>query len=629
MGKSSVAHAVRSLIPRQLAQAFGTALLLSLAACGGGGGGGSEPNAGTNETPQGNTTAPAPAPSGTAPSPQPAPAPAPVAQAPALPTRVEAFRLATQASFGPTEPLLTQIQSVGASAWVDAQLALPATVTHLPRWRVATAKVKATGQSGAKAVASPNELISSFFERALNADDQLRQRAAFALSQIFVVSLTDLADERAEALADYQDMLARNAFGNFRVLLQEVSTHPAMGMYLSHIKNRKGDPLTGRQPDQNFAREVMQLFSIGLYQLRPDGTVQLDGAGQPVESYSADDIVGLSRVFTGFSWGGADQQSQRFWGTAGYQDANRFAMAMQGYSRFHEAGSKTFLGTGVAAQGVADPAASLKVAMDALFNHPNVGPFIGRQLIQRLVTSHPSPAYVSRVAAAFNNNGLGVRGDMQAVFRAVLLDEEARSSNLAQQDRYGKLREPVLRLTAYLRAFDAKSDSGVVYMGSTDDVTSQLSQTPWRSPSVFNFYRPGYVPPGGEAAALGLTLPEMQITSEGSTVGYVNFMLNAVERGVGLKGPDGKAARPDLQVNLATEIALAEQPEALLTHVQARLLPGPASAALSSEVLAAINSVTIPKPKGDNATVIENAKRHRVLTAIALTLVSPEFIVQK
>lgn len=626
MGNSSAALQARSVIPRRLTQAFSTALLLSLAACGGGGG--AEPTAGSTETAQGSKPAPAPAPTSPTPAPQPAPAPAPAAQAPAsgLPSRAEAFRLATQASFGPTEPLLTQIQTVGAPAWVDAQLAMPATSTHLPRWRAATAKAKA---QDANAVASPNELISSFYERALNADDQLRQRAAFALSQIFVVSLTDLADERAEALADFQDMLARNAFGNFRTLLQDVSTHPAMGLYLSHIKNRKGDPLTGRQPDQNYAREVMQLFSIGLYQLRSDGSVVLDGAGNPVESYSANDIAGLSQVFTGFSWGGPDQQSQRFWGSAGYLDANRFAMPMQGYARFHEQGAKSFLGTGVAAQGVADPAASLKVAMDTLFNHPNVGPFIGRQLIQRLVTSHPSPAYVGRVAAVFNDNGLGVRGDMKAVFKAVLLDEEARSTAVAQQERYGKLREPVLRLTAYLRAFGAKSDSGMVYVGQTDDVTSQLSQTPWRSPSVFNFYRPGYVPPGGEAAALGLTLPEMQITSEGSTAGYANFIVNAVDRGVGLKGADGKAARPDLQVNLSHEITLADNPEALLALVQTRLLPGPASSTLSSETLAAINSVTIPVPKGNNAAAIENAKRHRVLTALTLTLVSPEFIVQK
>lgn len=628
MGNPSAAPVARAVIPRRLAQAFSAAVLLSLAACGGGGG--AEPSSGSNEAPQGSTPAPAPAPTPTnpAPAPQPAPAPAPIdpAPGPAQPTRADAFRLATQASFGATDPLVAQIQTVGAPAWIDAQLALPATATHLPRWRAATAKAKLVD---AKAVASSNELISSFYERALNADDQLRQRAAFALSQIFVVSQAELGEERAEALADYQDMLARNAFGNFRTLLQDVSMHPAMGLYLSHLKNRKGDPLTGRQPDQNFAREVMQLFSIGLYQLRPDGSVVLDGAGKPVESYTSDDIVGLSQVFTGFSWGGPDQQNQRFWGSTGYLDANRFAMPMQGYARFHEQGAKSFLGTGVAAQNVADPSASLKVAMDTLFNHPNVGPFIGRQLIQRLVTSHPSPAYVGRVAAVFNNNGLGVRGDMKAVFKAVLLDEEARSPALAQQERYGKLREPVLRLTAYLRAFGAKSDSGVVYMGNTDDATTQLSQTPWRSPSVFNFYRPGYVPPGGEAAALGLTLPEMQITSEGSTAGYVNYMLQVVERGAGLKGADGKAARPDLQTDLTAAIALADRPDALLAHVHARLLPGPASATLSNETLAAINSVSIPAPKNNNTAAIESAKRNRALTALALTLVSPEFIVQK
>jgi uncharacterized protein (DUF1800 family) len=516
--------------------------------------------------------------------------------------------------------------SLGAAGWVDEQLAKPARAVHLARWRADDAAAKA---KNAKDTAGALSMVSSFYQQALQADDQLRQRTAFALSQIFVVSMVDLANERAESVASYYDMLGSNAFGNFRTLLQDVAMHPAMGQYLSHLKNRQEDLLVGRVPDQNFAREIMQLFSIGLQQLNTDGTLKLDGNGAPIETYSTADIEGLSSVFTGFSWYGPDTLNARFAGRL--QDPERLVMPMQGYPQYHSVLEKRFLGTAVAPQSPADPAASLKAAIDTLVAHPNVGPFISRRLIQRLVTSAPSPAYVRRVAAVFNNNGLGTRGDLKAVVRAILLDDEARSTTVAADPQFGKLKEPVLRLTAFLRAFGARSDSGKVLMNITDDPGLTLGQTPLRSPSVFNFYRPGYVPAGGEAAMLGMTLPEMQITDESSVSGYINFMIGAVRIGVGQKGVDGKAARPDLQPDYTVLKPLVTDPAVLVDAVNGRLFGAPVDAGLRDETIAAVTSIVIPplNKYGSNQGLIDKAKANRLWTAVALPLVSPEFIVQR
>jgi uncharacterized protein (DUF1800 family) len=599
---------------------------LCLAACGGGGGG-EEPQASeaAGTTPaessqSGQTGGQSGAQAGTD------LAQAQGVNAPQGTTRADAFRLLTQASFGPTEAEVSRTMTLGATAWVDEQLAKPAKAVHLTRWNSDDAALKVKDP---KATAGGPAVVSSFYQQALQADDQLRQRAVFALSQIFVVSTYDLSSERGQAVAAWMDMLGKNAFGNFRTLLQDVAMHPAMGLYLSHLKNKKEDLVLGRVPDQNFAREIMQLFTIGLVQLNADGSPKKDGNGALLDTYGSGDIEGLSSVFTGFSWGGPDQLNSRFAGTT--QDPNRLVIPMQGYPNYHSVLPKSFLGTTVAAQSPADPAASLKSALDTLFAHPNVGPFISRQLIQRLVTSTPSPAYVGRVAAKFNNNGSGVRGDMRAVFRAILLDNEARSATVAAGSQYGKVKEPVLRLTAALRAFGAKSDSGKVLMNYTDDPGLALAQTPLRSPSVFNFYRPGYIPTGGEAATLGMTLPEMQITDETSVAGYANYMIGAVKSGVGQKGIDGKAARADLQMNYTVLQPLATDPAALVDKVNTRLFGAPVNSALRTELINAVTAINVPplKPDGSNQALVDRAKANRVLTAVVMPMVTPEFIVQK
>jgi uncharacterized protein (DUF1800 family) len=541
--------------------------------------------------------------------------------------RADAFRLVTQATFGPTDAMVTRAMNLGAAAWVDEQLAKgPKSAVHLARWDADDAAVKAVRPKDT--IGAPS-VVSSFYQQALLNDDQLRQRTAYALSQIFVVSMADLASERARSVASFHDMLTRNAFLNFRRILQDVTMHPAMGLYLSHLKNRKEDLVLGRVPDQNFARELMQLFSIGLVQLNLDGTPKLDGYGKPIDTYSTGDVEGLSTVFTGFSWGGSDTLNSRFAGAT--QDPNRLVIPMQGYPQYHSVLPKTFLGTTIPAQQTPNPTASLKIALDTVFAHPNVGPFVARRMIQRLVTSAPSPAYVARVATVFNNNGNGVRGDMKAVVRAILLDDEARSATVAAGPQYGKVKEPVLRLTAFLRAFNAKSDSGKVLMNFTEDPSYALGQTPLRSPSVFNFFRPGYIPPGGEAAALDMTVPEMQMTDETSVSGYANYMMNVVQRGAGQRGVDGKAARPDLQADYTTLLPLATDAAALVDKVNYRLLGENVNTTLRAEMVTAVNSIVVPalKADGSNRALVEKAKSNRVWAATSLALVTPEFIVQK
>jgi uncharacterized protein (DUF1800 family) len=545
------------------------------------------------------------------------------------PTRAEATRFLMQATFGPTEADIQRVMSSGYAAWLDNQFALPANPSYYStRYKAEDAEAKA-GTTRVRAGA--DTVYSSFYTRALTAPDQLRQRVSFALSQIMVVSALDVSAENSAAVASYTDMLNRNAFGSYRSLLQDAALHPAMGIYLSHLKNRKEDSRIGRVPDQNFAREVMQLFSIGLVKLRLDGAPRLDVNGKATETYTQSDIIGLSRVFTGWSWGGPDTTEPRFNGIPSARDPERLNMPMQPYPQWHSTLEKTFLGVTIPAQTTADPQASLKTALDTIANHPNVAPFIGRQLIQRLVTSTPSPAYVRRVANVFNNNGAGVRGDLKAVVRAVLLDSDARSTWAPKSDSFGKLKEPVLRLTSFLRTYAATSDSGRYLITRTDDPGLALAQTPLRSNSVFNFYRPGYVPAGTQSGAKSMTVPEMQITHEASVPGYVNYMSGVIDRGVGTKGWDNLGTRPDVQFSVQAELGVSTDSAALVDMVMGKLLPDQSAPALRTEIIAAVESLTLPKLKSDNSNLAwyQTVQRHRVNIALLLTLASHEYIIQR
>jgi uncharacterized protein (DUF1800 family) len=535
-------------------------------------------------------------------------------------SREQAARFLTQATFGPTDADIERVMAIGYGPWIDEQLAKPAT-SHRATWEAANAAIKATNPSSG---AGQDQVLDSFWKQALSGEDQLRQRLAYALSQIFVISMQDGGvGDNPRAVAAWLDMLGDKGLGSYRELLETVSRHPLMGQYLSHLRNQKADARTGRVPDENYAREVMQLFSIGLVALNADGTVRSNGS-KPLETYGPSDIAGLAKVFTGWSWACPEwpDNSCFFWGSANdSSDPDRSFKSMLGYPQYHSIEEKKFLGATIAAQSQSDPQASLKVALDTLAAHPNVGPFIGKQLIQRLVTSNPSPQYVAAVAAAFSGSG----GDMKAMLRAVLMHPEARRTSGTD----GKLREPVLKLSAYVRAFGYASDSGNWRVGNTDSTGSALGQTPLRSPSVFNFYRPGYVPPGTEAAAGTLAVPEMQIAHETTAAGYVNFMRDNIAQGVGQW--NSGTNRRDLQYDFGAEIALADQPVALVERLNAKLFYGGMPTELKAEIQGAIEKMAIPVLKADasNQKQVNDAKRARVNAAIFLAVISPEFQVQK
>jgi len=540
-------------------------------------------------------------------------------------TRADAFRLLTQATFGPTEADLQRVLNKGVEGWLDEQLAMAPQARYLARWN---ADNHAThGNAGSQT------LDSAIYQAALANDDQLRQRVTYALSQIFVVSMQEksLGNAKSETSADYYDMLSKNAFGNFRTLIQDVTLHPAMGQYLSALGNAKESEKVGRIPDQNFAREIMQLFTIGLVQLNIDGTPKLGGDGNPIYTYSQADIDGLSRVFTGWGWYGPDTSKARWNSNADVLTPDRMYTPMQAYSDYHSTSEKDFLGVVIPTQGSPNTQGDMKIALDTLFNHPNVGPFISKQLIQRLVTSNPKPAYVSRVARVFNDDGTGVRGNMKAVVKAILTDTEARSASNATTAGFGKVKEPVLRLTSFLRAYGARSDSGLYLIGSTDDAGTELAQSPMRSESVFNFYRPGYMNAGGATAFNGLVAPELQITTESSVAGYANYMMGVLLRGVGSKGLDGTGTRNDVQVSFAAADALADDSTALVNDVTTRLIGDAVNDDLKRDMRIAVDSIPVPalNKAGTNGAAIAKARHNRAMTAVLLTLASPEYIVQK
>jgi len=529
------------------------------------------------------------------------------------PAQKDVVRFLSQAGFGGAGADIDRTQRIGFPAWIDEQFSLSQD-RHQGYVDTQIAAATLAGQS----TNQQNWIYESFWRTAVSGNGQLRHRVAFALSQIFVVSLADSSvGENTRGVASYLDTLGRNAFGNFRTLLQDVTLHPMMGLYLSHLRNQKEDPSRGRVPDENYAREVMQLFTIGLYELNLDGTVRLDSRNEPIETYTNEDVTGLAKVFTGWSWAGPDKSDTRFFG--GNASADRAVLPMQSYPKYHSTSEKRFLGTVIPEQASADPEASLRVALDRLFSHPNVGPFIGKQLIQRMVTSNPSPAYVARVASAFNDNGSGVRGDMKAVIRAVLLDPEARSPLPGATD-YGKLREPVLRIAHWLRAFGAQSASGRFLIGNTDNPNSSLGQTPMRSPSVFNFYRPGYVPPNTDIAAAGLVAPEMQITHESSVAGYLNTLRSVISSGIGSGSPR------DVQPDYGEVIGLADRPDALVDRIGAMLIAGEMSPELRAQAIDAVGAVAVST---SNAQSAATARLNRVKLAVFLVMASPDYLVQK
>jgi uncharacterized protein (DUF1800 family) len=564
---------------------FLSALVLVVAACGGGGGGGSASGGGGGGGGGGGATPTA------------------------APTSAEAGRLLTQATFGPTDADITAVTQSTLSAWIDAQLALAPSASHQTFVDQRLAALQATNPT---ATLGANEFYQSFWSQSATAPDQLRQRVKFALSQIFVISLTD-GNIDVRGAASYYDTLGANAFGNFRQLLEAVTLHPQMGIYLTYLANQKESGT--RTPDENYAREVMQLMTIGLVQLNTDGSAKTDSSGQPLPTYSSSDIQGLAKVFTGISWYSPTPSNTTFSG--GNRNANAAVTPMIFYPAFHSTSQKAFLGAVIGASTTVDVAGDLRTALDVLYNHPNVGPFIAQRLIQQLVTSNPSPAYVGRVAAAFNNNGSGVRGDMKAVIRAVLLDSEARDMGQVSSTSFGKLREPVVRLGNWARAFGATSQTGTWAVNSTSANTS-LSQSPLTAGSVFNFWRPGFVPPGTtELGSRGLLAPEFQGVDEVSVAGYINTMNAVINTGIGT-GNDVRAA-------YASETAIADNAPPLIDRLDRLLLYGQMSSGLRASLTTAINSITV----AGTQTQVDAARLNRTKLAILMVMTSPEYLSQR
>jgi uncharacterized protein (DUF1800 family) len=546
--------------------------------------------------------------------------PNPTAQ-PTIPDDAGAVRFLSQATFGATANDVAQLKATGLENWTDQQFNM-SRATSGKHLEYVSSQIPLPIPQGTAVTMDP--LYHSFWRQAMLAPDQLRQRVAFALAQITVISAADNGlQDSPHTIASFLDLLADNAFGNYRDILQGVSTHPAMGQYLTALANR-GD--NGRTPDENYAREVMQLFTIGLFELNMDGTQKMAN-GAPLETYDMDDIRGLAKVFTGWSWGNegtADPSNGRFAGNPA--DPMRRVIPMQFYRQYHSPDAKVFLTANIAAG--TDGVQAMRTALDTLFNHPNVAPFIGRQLIQRMVTSNPSAQYIQRVANAFATGryttangyysvGSGQRGDLKATVAAVLLDTEARAAANINQEDWGKLREPVLRVAALMRAFEATSQSpGQQFrIGNIDN---QMFQTPMRSPSVFNFFRPGYVPPNTALAAKSLVAPEFQIANEVSVATYANTLQNWIPNGFGstATGQTG----PDIRIAATAARALATDANALVDHVNLMLTANTMSTTTRDAIRTAVGSIS---------ATATNSAANRMNLALFMTMTSPDFLVQK
>lgn len=600
------------------------AILLVIGGCGGGGSG------------DGNLPAPPEIVSPPPPPPPPPSPPPPLSGTGAFATEAGTSRFLTQATFGPVRADVAALTGTSASAWFLAELQKPASL-NVPQLQVYRTMVPEDGD--------PNIAVYgttySFWRNAIEGDDQLRQRMAFALSQMLVVSNSggETLSDIPEAISYYQDVLTRNAFGNYRELLEEVTYSPAMGYYLTYMGNQKADPVTGRMPDENFARELLQLFTIGVIQLAPDGEPVLDTQGQPIELYTNMDITGLARVFTGLNVYEYPDDIGSF--------PEVWLSPMIEYSDSVSNAPKRFLDCSIPDN--TNTADSIDQALDCIMAHPNVAPFISRQLIQRFTTSNPDPDYVQRVASAFEAGrynlpdgtavGDGRKGDLSATLAAILFDSDVRSDSALMDAQFGKIREPLLRFTQWARAFDADASNpeyGIELLNLSEP--GALSQHPYRARSVFNFYRPGYVAPGSKSGALGMTVPELQIVNASSTPGYINFIMYWAYGGQSLENYDELAQEVarELQIpvdraklerafvpDYTDELALANDASALVDHLDGLLAYSSLSSETKTSIVTALERSTIEGP-GDT-----EALRERVGLAVALVMTSPDYLVQR
>ena len=501
----------------------------------------------------------------------------------------DAYRFLQQTSFGPTASTLQHANAIGVPAYLEEQFGQAASgypdaqFNYLSLDESDSCSFSAQRQGAAYACALNQltlfKLRNQFFANALGQPDQLRQRVAWSLSQLFVISaMKDPDMEAAYVQARYHQMLFKDAFGNFEDLMLEVSLSPQMGHYLDMVDNAKADPKAGTEPNQNFARELMQLFSIGVYELNDDGSSILDATGQPVPSYGQPEIKSFARVFTGWTYPPFDAPQ-----APGPDDRRYFAKPMVAVASDHDTDAKVLLKGATLPAGL--PAETdLRLAIDNVFMHPNVGPFLAKHLVRQLVTGNPSPAYIKRVAAAFNNNGSGVRGDMKAVLRAVLLDAEARGD--AKSDAsYGMLKEPVLYITSMLRQLGARSDGA-----GLDQPAKAMGQDIFYAPTVFNYYPAEYRIPG-----TSLIAPQFGIHNTNTVLHRMNFAYDMIYNG-------GYEADGDVPNAIGTQLDLtpfsnaAADPVKLVALVNDRLFGGGMPLGIKAEITNAVTALPADDP---------------------------------
>ncbi len=532
---------------------------------------------------------------------------------------LEASRFLAQASLGANLTDINRVMAAGMENWIDEQMTLDPTYI-LPETRaIFDTLVRIYLERGGNPEEVPTEPYWNVFnyawwQQAVTGEDKLRHRIALALSELLVISTNSDLGSYGFGLAAYYDIFLKNAFKNYRDVLREVTLHPCMGFYLSHLDNPKTNEEENIHPDENYAREIMQLFTIGLYELNRDGSRKVDASGNNIPTYDQNDIRELAKIFTGL---GASAIKPNM-----YLEAPEFGIGiylndltqpMKMYEEWHEPGVKTILGDKEIPAGNSGMK-DIEMALDHLFNHPNVGPFIARHFIQRLVTSNPTPGYIDRVATAFNDNGAGVRGDLKAVIKAVLLDNEARSCASIENPLEGMLREPLVRYTHFAKAMKLEQYYER-YWNIGYEFWEKTGQSPLGAPSVFNFFLPDFQPIGA-IASQGLVAPEFQIHNTKTSVGYINQVNNwAIWDNVLWTWEEGN---PPAWLVLDELLPLARDPEVLLNRLDMLFTHGQLSDRTRSIIKSAISNVIWGDYRDD-----------RIRLALYLIMISPDYAILK
>jgi uncharacterized protein (DUF1800 family) len=533
---------------------------------------------------------------------------------------MEAVRFMNQASLGADQSIVQEVMDMGFEAWLDAQADLEPSYLHPQMITIideAIANYIAQGGDPENYFSpGPWHFQYAWWQINMTNEDLLRQRVAYALSQILVTSYNSNLSDRADGIAYYYDVLVEHALGNYQDLLLDVSLHPAMGLYLSHFNNPRNIDDLNIHPDENYAREVMQLFSIGLYELNIDGTQTLDGNGDPIPTYGLDEVKELAEVFTGLGPGAMVpnpfDEIPNFGDSWYFTD---FGVSMAMYEEWHEPGQKNLVNGGIVPAGQTGME-DIEDAVEILFTHPNVGPFLATRLIQHLVKSNPTPSYVQRVAQVFNDNGNGVRGDLHATVKAILLDEEARDCEWISEPFHGKLTEPFCRYTQFSRMSDVLAEeerywnAGYAFLESTE-------QAPMNSKSVFNFFQPTYQP-NGPIADAGLVAPEFQIHNSLSSIAYMN-QVNDWTFWWALMYSWEEAIEP-VFVDIAELEELAKSPEVLINELDKLYLRGQMSDGLREILRTSMEAF-------QGSTVGPLYLDYRARMAQYLILISPDYAI--